>query len=165
MEEDSASDKDCDEYAAAESEDEIVFETIPQCPMANLARNKSRQGLVPDALIFSDSEDKLPRLQLNKHTHIIQVQVDIPSIFDETRISTRVLPARSLMLASEALATVDKNAHSVLVVVACNLLALDSIQIPFGAECICTLLHPRKLKINSDLQKRTQCHSRKRVIA
>jgi hypothetical protein len=41
IDEDSASDKDVDEYAAAEAEDEIVFKTIPQNPRTNQTRNKS----------------------------------------------------------------------------------------------------------------------------
>ncbi len=41
MDEDSASDKDGDGYAAVESEDELVFETIPQSPMTNQTWSKS----------------------------------------------------------------------------------------------------------------------------
>ncbi len=44
MDEDSASDKDGDEYAAAESEDEIVFKTIPQSPMIDQTRKQVSKG-------------------------------------------------------------------------------------------------------------------------
>ncbi len=46
MDEDSAWDRDGDGYAAAESEDEIVFETIPQAPMTNQTRSKSPKVIV-----------------------------------------------------------------------------------------------------------------------
>jgi hypothetical protein len=73
MDEDSASYKDGDGYAAAESEDEQVFQTIPHSPMINQTRSKSpSQRLaptVPDAILSSASEDKLPRLQPRKHIH------------------------------------------------------------------------------------------------
>jgi hypothetical protein len=44
MDEGSALDKDDDAYAAADSEDEIVFETIQQSPMTNWTRSKSRKS-------------------------------------------------------------------------------------------------------------------------
>jgi hypothetical protein len=57
MDEDSALDKDGDN-AAAESEDELVFETIPQSPMTNQSKSKSRKVIIFDALMSSDSEGK-----------------------------------------------------------------------------------------------------------
>jgi hypothetical protein len=47
MDEDSALIEDCNGYAAAESEDEIAIETIPQSPMANQTRSTSRKLIVP----------------------------------------------------------------------------------------------------------------------
>ncbi len=55
--EDSASDKDGDECAAAESDEEIVDETIPLSPMRNRTRSKSRKFVEPEPLLPSDSED------------------------------------------------------------------------------------------------------------
>ena len=51
--EDSASEKDGDGYAAAESEDELVFETISQSPLTNRTRSKSRKVMIPDTLMCS----------------------------------------------------------------------------------------------------------------
>ena len=65
--EDSASDNDSNECAAAESEDEIVDGTVPQSPMKNRTRIKSRKVVIPEALTCSDSEDELPRPQPRKH--------------------------------------------------------------------------------------------------
>ncbi len=49
-------------YAAAESEDEIVDETVPQSPMKNqTTRSKYRTIIIPEAIKCSDSEDELPR--------------------------------------------------------------------------------------------------------
>jgi hypothetical protein len=69
MDEKRASDKDGDEYAAAESEHAIVFETTPQSPMTNRTRSKSQKVIIPDTLMCSDSEDELPRPQPRKHIH------------------------------------------------------------------------------------------------
>ncbi len=66
MDEESASDKDGDGYAAAESEDELVFETSS---MTNRTRTKSRKVIITDALMSSDSEDELPRPQPCRHIH------------------------------------------------------------------------------------------------
>ncbi len=49
MDEDSASVKEGNGYAAAESEDELVFETVPQSPMTNQTRSKSRKVIITDA--------------------------------------------------------------------------------------------------------------------
>jgi hypothetical protein len=43
MDEDKASDKEGDGYAAADSEDELVFETNPQSPITNQTRSKSQK--------------------------------------------------------------------------------------------------------------------------
>jgi hypothetical protein len=69
MDKESASDKDGDGYAAAESEDELVLETIPQSSMTNWTRIKSRKVIITDALMSSDSEDELPSPQPRKHMH------------------------------------------------------------------------------------------------
>ncbi len=62
-EEDSASDRDGDECAAAESDEEIVNETILQSPMKIQTRCKSYQVILPEAfqVTCSDSEDEPPR--------------------------------------------------------------------------------------------------------
>ncbi len=55
MDEDRASDKDGDEYAAAGSEDEQV-ETVPQSPTKNQTLRKSQKVITPDALLCSSSD-------------------------------------------------------------------------------------------------------------
>ncbi len=67
--EDSASDQGGDKCIAAESEDEIVDGTVPQSPMKNRTRIKSRKVVIPEALTCSDSEDELPRPQRRKSNH------------------------------------------------------------------------------------------------
>ncbi len=64
--EDSASDKDGDECAAAESEEEIVDETVPQSQLKNRISSKSRKVIVPKALLCSEFEEELPRPQPRK---------------------------------------------------------------------------------------------------
>ncbi len=64
--EDNASDKHGDECAAAESEEEIMDETIQQSPMENQTRSKSRMVILPEAFMCSDSEDEPPRQQPRK---------------------------------------------------------------------------------------------------
>ena len=55
---DSASDKDGDEYAAVESEDDdIVDETVRPSPMKMLTRSKTRQPVMPDPVMCSETED------------------------------------------------------------------------------------------------------------
>ncbi len=71
---------------AAESEDEIVFETIPHSPMTNGTKSKSRKVLIPDALMYSDPEDELPRLQQRKHTHTSPA---LPSVDGHTKYFRR----------------------------------------------------------------------------
>ena len=56
--EDSALDEDGNECAAAESDEEIVDETLHQSPMKNSTRSKSRKVVVPEPLLLSDSEDE-----------------------------------------------------------------------------------------------------------
>jgi hypothetical protein len=65
--EDSAPDEDGNECAAAESDEEIVDETIRQSPMKNRTRSKSLKVFVPEPLLPSDSEDKESRPQPRKH--------------------------------------------------------------------------------------------------
>ncbi len=64
--EDSASDKEGNECAAAESDDDIMDETILQSPVKNRTRSKSRKVGVHEALMCSDSEDELPCQQPSK---------------------------------------------------------------------------------------------------
>ncbi len=52
MDEDSASDKEGGGYAAAESIDELVFETSPQSQMTNKTRSKSRKVIITDTYVF-----------------------------------------------------------------------------------------------------------------
>ena len=67
---DSASDKDGDEYAAAELEDDTVDETVSPSPKKMLTRSNGRKVLkIPDALICSDPEDEEPRPRQRKRTH------------------------------------------------------------------------------------------------
>ncbi len=58
--EDSVPDEDGNECVAAESDEEIVDETLCQSPMKNRTRSKSRKVLlpVPEPLLPSDPEDK-----------------------------------------------------------------------------------------------------------
>ena len=53
----SVSDENGDECVAAESDEEIVDETLRQSQMKNRTRSKSRKVIVPEPLIPSDSED------------------------------------------------------------------------------------------------------------
>ena len=68
--EDSASDSDSDECTAAESEEEIVAETVQPSPMKHQTRSKSRKVVLPEPLMCSDSEDELPRPQRRKRNHV-----------------------------------------------------------------------------------------------
>ncbi len=54
---DSAQDEDGNECAAAESDEEIVDETLHQSSIKNSTRNKSWKVLVREPLLPSDSED------------------------------------------------------------------------------------------------------------
>ena len=58
--EDSALDKEDDEFTAAKSEDDIVDETIP--PKIQ-TRSKSLNVIIPASVMCSDSEDEEPRLR------------------------------------------------------------------------------------------------------
>ena len=52
-----ASDEDGDEYVAAESDEEIVDETLRLSPMKNSTSSKSQKVVVPEPLLPTDSED------------------------------------------------------------------------------------------------------------
>ena len=69
---DGASDKDGDDYAAVESECDIVDETVRRSPMKMRTRSKA-QGtfVVPEALMCSDTEDDEPRPRQRKRNHTI----------------------------------------------------------------------------------------------
>jgi hypothetical protein len=69
MDEDSALDKNCDGYAAAESEGKLVFETIPQSLVKNQIRSKSQKIIITYSLMSTDSENELPRQQPHKHIY------------------------------------------------------------------------------------------------
>ncbi len=71
LDEDSASNKDGDGYAAAgpELEYELVLGTIAQSPMTNRSRSKFQTIIITDTLMSSDSEDELPRKQPRTHIH------------------------------------------------------------------------------------------------
>ena len=68
---DSASDNDGDEYAAVESEEEIVDETVRPSLMKMRTRSKTRQPVIPDSIICSDTEDEEPRPRQRKRNHTI----------------------------------------------------------------------------------------------
>jgi hypothetical protein len=90
MDEDSALDKEGDVYAAADLEDDLVFETILQSPMTNRTKGKSRKVIIADPLMSSDSlrTTRLARSQTNisVQAQLRQVLVDIPINSDETQI-------------------------------------------------------------------------------
>ncbi len=60
---DSASDKDGYECAAAESDEQIVDKTIPPSLMKTWTRSKSRKFVQPEPLLCSESEDEQPQPQ------------------------------------------------------------------------------------------------------
>ena len=71
---DSAPDKDGDEYAAVESEDEIVDETVCPSPIIMRTRSKTQhcqQTVIPDSIMCSDTEDDEPRPRQRKRNHTI----------------------------------------------------------------------------------------------
>ena len=69
---DGASDKDGDEYAAVESECDIVDETVRRSPMKMRTRSKARGTfVVPAPLMCSDTEDDEARPQQRKRNHTI----------------------------------------------------------------------------------------------
>ena len=68
---DSASDKDGNEYAAVESEEEIVDKTVRPSPMKMRPRSKTRQLVIPASIMCSDSEDDEPRPRQRKRNHTI----------------------------------------------------------------------------------------------
>ncbi len=110
MDEDSALDKVDNGYAAAESEDGLVFKTIPQSPMTNRTGRKSRKVTIPNTFMSFDSEDELPRTQPRKHIHASPVP---PSVGGHTKYfrqnsnqfpnkaSKKLTPAREALAATE----------------------------------------------------------------
>ena len=69
---DSASDKDGNEYEAVESECDIVDETVRPNPMEMRTRSKFRSTfVVPDSIICSDTEDDESRPRQRKRNHTI----------------------------------------------------------------------------------------------
>ena len=66
---DCSSDKEGDEHAAAESEDEIVDETIPPSPGKVRTRSKARKVIIPAPVMCSDSEDEEHRPRPRKRTN------------------------------------------------------------------------------------------------
>ncbi len=61
-----ASDEDGDKCTAAESDEEIVYETLHQSQIKNSTKSKSWKVVVPEPLLPSDFEEKGPRLQPGK---------------------------------------------------------------------------------------------------
>ena len=59
--EDSALDKDGDEYAEAKTDDGIVDETVSPSPKKIRTRSKTQKVNLPDPIICSDPEDEEPR--------------------------------------------------------------------------------------------------------
>ena len=57
------SDEDGGECVAPESDEEIVDETLYQCPMKNRTMSKSQKVAVPEPLVPSDSKDEEHRPQ------------------------------------------------------------------------------------------------------
>ena len=67
---DSASDKDGDEYASAETDECIVDETVCPSPKKIRTRSKTKQVIPePLALMCSDPEDEETRPRQRKRTH------------------------------------------------------------------------------------------------
>ncbi len=73
--EDSASDKDGDECAAAESDEEIVDEKILPSPMRKQTRSKSRKFVEPEPLLPFDSGDEQHRQQPRKRNRASPAQL------------------------------------------------------------------------------------------
>ena len=68
---DGASDKDEQEHVQAESEEEVVDETIRPSPTKMRTRSKTLKPVIPEAIICSDTEDDEPRPRQRKRTHIV----------------------------------------------------------------------------------------------
>ena len=107
--EDSASDKDGDECAAAESDDEIAGETVAPSPMKDRTRSKSRKVVIPDALMCSDTEEEFSRPQPRKRNHASPALLRAGGHAKYFRISSRALPARSLQPARDKPAAADES--------------------------------------------------------
>ena len=67
--EDSASDEEAHECAAAKSDDDIVDETVSPSPMKNRTRSKARKVTIPAPIMCSDFEDEERRPRPRKRTH------------------------------------------------------------------------------------------------
>ena len=68
---DGASDNDEQEHVHAESEDEIVDETIRPSPTKMRTRSKTRKLVISEAIICFDTEDDEPRPRQRKRTHVV----------------------------------------------------------------------------------------------
>jgi hypothetical protein len=107
-----ALDEDGSECAAADSDEEIVDETLHQSSIKNSTRSKYRKFVVPEPLRLSDSEDEDPDGRFASVIVPVQLcyeQVDTPDISDATRISSQVSPARGLLSARVRLAGEDES--------------------------------------------------------
>ena len=71
----SVSDEDGDECIAAESDEEIVDETLRQSLMMNCIRSKSPKAVVSELLLLTASENDEHRPQPRKHNLIVTVQL------------------------------------------------------------------------------------------
>ena len=65
---DSASDKDGDEYASAETDECIVDETVCPSPKKIRTRSKSWKVNIPEPVMYSDPEDEKPHPRQRKRT-------------------------------------------------------------------------------------------------
>jgi hypothetical protein len=68
---DGASDNDEQEHVHAESEDEIVDETIRPSPTKMRTRSKTRKPVIPESIMCSDPEDDEPRPRQRRRTRVV----------------------------------------------------------------------------------------------
>ena len=101
--EDSASDKEGDECAAAESLDDIVDETIPPSPAKIRARIKSRKVIIPAVVLHQYCALTLRTKNIAHGLASVLMPVQpryarmvLPNTSAETRIRSQALPARRL---------------------------------------------------------------------
>ena len=93
--EDSASDKEGDEHASAESGDEIMDETIPPSPGKVRTRSKARKVIIPAPVMCSDSEseDEEHRPQPRKRTNASPAPLRAGGTFNFFRRNSNQFPS------------------------------------------------------------------------
>jgi hypothetical protein len=109
--EDSASDKEGDEYAADESDDDIVDATVSPSPMKNRTRSKAQKVTIPEPPLNLRTKylaHGLASVFMPAQLRYARVELPNTSDRDKTRISSQALPARSLQFAKGEPAVVDK---------------------------------------------------------